>query len=94
MKIKGETIDEIKGIPVELISFDEETGEICIGDECFNIQYNPETSTVVVEINPESQSCSRLMRTVAKRFLKQIAEGRPKVKFREIHRFDNDEEEL
>jgi hypothetical protein len=74
----------IKGIPVELISFDDETGEICVGDDCFKIRYDPQKNEVAVEIDPDSQSCSILMRKVAKKFIQQVVEEKPKVKFRKV----------
>lgn len=82
---------EIKGLPVELIKVDEETGELCVGDECFMVKYEPRENTIAIEFNPNSQTCSPLMRRVSKMFLKQITESKPKVKFREKRRLDDEE---
>ncbi len=67
---------EIKSIPIELIKVDEKTGELCIGDKCFMIKYEPQGNEVVIEIDSDAKVCSPLMRKVAKKFLKQITENR------------------
>lgn len=78
------TKDVIKGIPVELLHVDEDSGEVCIGDECFMIKVAPETNAITFEYNPESQVCSLKTKRVAKKFMRQIFEEKPKVKFRRV----------
>ena len=77
-----ETKTEIKGIPVEFIKVNEETGELCVGDECFKVKYEPVENTIAIEINPDAP-CNPLMTKLAKLFLKRFVEGRPKIKVRE-----------
>jgi hypothetical protein len=79
----------VKGIPVELIEFDEDTGEICIGDDCFRVLYEPKRNQVAIEVDPQSQTCNPKMRRAAKKFLKSVIDGRPKVKVRERVSLDN-----
>jgi len=89
-KTKTELIDAqgvVKGIPVELIRYDEKTGEICVGDECFSIRYNPDKHEVAIEYNPDSPVCSPLMRKVAEKFMKNVMEG-ARVRFRKVKKVD------
>lgn len=51
------------------------------------VKYDPIENTVVIEIDPEAP-CSPLMTKVAKMFLKQIVEGRPKFKVREKRKLE------
>jgi hypothetical protein len=82
-----DTEAEIKGIPVEFIKVDEKTGELCVGEDCFKVKYEPIENTIAIEIDPEAP-CSPLMTKVAKQFLKQIVEGRPKFKIREKRKLE------
>lgn len=87
---RGELVDArgvVKGIPVELIKYDEKTGEICVGDECFSIRYNPDKNEVAIEYNPDSPTCSPLMRKAAEKFMENIMRG-AKVKFRKVRKVE------
>jgi len=70
----------IKGMPVELIGDD----KICIGNECLQITVDNETNEWSIEYDPDSDRCDRRMKKVAKLFLKQVTEGKPKIKFRRV----------
>ena len=87
MKFKEEKA-EIKGIPAEYIRIDEETGELCVGDDCFKVKYNPSENEIAIEIDPNAP-CNPRMQQLAKLFLKKFVEGRPKVKLREKRRLED-----
>lgn len=80
---KNDKSSDIRGIPVELLSLDDETGEVCIGDDCFQIKIEQD-GAITFEYNPEAQSCSLKTKAIAKKFLKQIIEGKTKIRFRKI----------
>lgn len=77
-----ETKTEIKGIPVEFIKINEETGELCVGDECFKVKYEPVENTIAIEVDLNAP-CNPAMKKLATMFLKRIVEGRAKIKVRE-----------
>lgn len=91
MKLK-KTQTEIKGIPVEYIKIDEETGELCVGDECFKVKYEPKENTIAIEVDPGA-SCNPHMKNFAKMFLKRFVEGRARMKIREKRRLDDEDED-
>ena len=78
---------EIRGIPVEFIKVDEKTGELCVGEDCFKVKVDPKGNEIAIEVDPEAP-CSPLMTKVAKMFLKQFLENRPKIKIREKRRLN------
>jgi hypothetical protein len=79
---------EIKGVPIEFIKIDEETGELCVGDDCFKVKYDPRDNVIAIEIDTNAP-CNPRMQKLAKMFLKKFVEGRPKVKIREIRKLDD-----
>jgi hypothetical protein len=87
MRFKKEKA-EIKGVPAEFIHLDEETGELCVGDDCFKVKYSPSENEIAIEVDP-SAPCNPRMQKLAKMFLKKFSEGRPKVKIREKRRLDD-----
>lgn len=86
-QIPEEAEAEILGIPVELVKVDEKTGELCVGEACFMVRVDPERNEIAIEVDPEAP-CSPLMTKVAKMFLKQFLENRPKIKIREKRRLN------
>jgi len=68
-------------IPDSLISIDEETGKVCIGGKCMNVQYDPQTDDVVVEVTPNAK-CSPLMKKVVGAFAKAMTDEKTRMKFR------------
>lgn len=91
MKLK-KTQTEIKGIPVEYIKIDEETGELCVGDECFKVKYEPKENTIAIEVDP-SAACNPHMKKFAKMFLKRFVQERAQIKIREKRRLDDEDGE-
>jgi hypothetical protein len=79
---------EIKGVPIEFIKINEETGELCVGDDCFKVKYDPRDNVIAIEIDPNAP-CNPRMQKLAKKFLKKFVEGRPSVKIREIRKLDD-----
>jgi len=78
-----ETISgEVKGVPIEMVRVDEETGEICIGDECLLVRLGKE-NLIQIEYNPDSQKCSIGTRQIIKKFMREMLEDghKAKVKF-------------
>lgn len=68
-------------IPDSLITVDEKTGKMCIGGECMNVQYDPQTDDVVVEVTPNAK-CSPLMKKVVSSFAKAMTDEKTRLKFR------------
>lgn len=67
-------------IPDSLIVIDDD-GRICVGGKCMNLQYEPNTDNVVVEISPNAK-CSPLMKKVVSSFAKAITDEKTRMKFR------------
>ena len=81
----SETISgEVKGIPIEMVRYDEETGEICIGDECLTIRLGSKENEVVIEYDPNSQKCNMNTRRIIGKFLQGIIAGKPKIRVKKI----------
>lgn len=80
MKLRGKSI---KGIPADLIQVDENTGELCVGDDCFRVKAS--RSEIAVEVNPAAK-CNSQVRDFAKTFLQLFVENNPTIKIREKRR--------
>jgi len=72
---------EVFEIPDSLIEYDEETGRVCIGGKCMNVQYEPQTDDVVIEVAPNAK-CSPLMKKVVNAFAKAMVDEKTRTKFR------------
>lgn len=79
---------EVQGIPIELIRYDEKSGEICIGDECLTVRLGKENE-IVIEYDPDSQKCNRETRKIIEKFLQQILGGGKKPKIRVVKKTAN-----
>jgi hypothetical protein len=67
----------------EFYRIDEETGELCIGDQCFMVKINEETGDFAVEMDPNVEECNIVSRRLAKAVLKSmIQDEAPVVRFR------------
>lgn len=91
-KTQEKTQTEIKGIPAEFIKIDDETGELCVGEECFKVKYEPKENTIAIEVDP-SAPCNPLMKKFAIMFLRRFVEGRARIKVREKRRLDDLDDE-
>lgn len=83
MMAKSKAEKELAGsleIPDSLISVDE-NGKVCIGGKCMNVQYDPATDDVVVEVAPNAK-CSPMMKKVVSSFAKAMADDKTRMKFR------------
>jgi hypothetical protein len=69
-------------IPDSLITIDEETGKVCIGGKCMNVQYEPQTDDIVIEVAPNTKQCSPLMRRVVNSFAQAMTDEKTRMKFR------------
>lgn len=76
---------EVKGVPIELIRFDEKSGEICIGDECLSVRLGAKENEIVIEHDPDSRKCKKETKKIIEAFLQQILRGKkPKIKYRQV----------
>jgi len=66
------TTKRVESEDVEFMQLDEETGELCIGDDCFMVRIDPKTNQFTVEMNEGAESCSLHSRRLAKKVIENI----------------------
>lgn len=79
LKVERDIAQELE-IPDSLIRVDED-GRICIGGKCMNVQYEPQSDNVVVEVTPNAK-CSPLMKKVVSAFAKAMVDEKTRMNFR------------
>ena len=54
MAKKIKTTDDVA--PAEMMRIDPNTGELCIGDECFSVRINTESNAITVDMDESAET--------------------------------------